>query len=61
MAEDVNGFVTVSISSMLNNRAESLYKRAGFNTKSGYIQDRLRRAIEKDEKNLDGEESAIQT
>lgn len=52
MVEDINGFISVSISANIINRAECLFKKAGFNTRSGYLQDRLRRAIEQDEKNF---------
>lgn len=44
-----NGFISLSILENLSDRADKLYKKFGFGTKSGYIQDRLRRAIEADE------------
>jgi metal-responsive CopG/Arc/MetJ family transcriptional regulator len=46
-----NGFTPVSISDFLIDRIDKVFKNAGFNTRAGYIQDRLRRAVEKDEKN----------
>jgi len=56
-----NGFVSISITKNLTDRADELYRKAGFATRSGYIQDRLRRAIERDEvriRNNYGDEGA---
>ena len=50
-----NGYSTVSISDLLLDRIDILIKNAGFSTRAGYIQDRLRRAIEKDELRYGGE------
>lgn len=52
-----NGFIQVSVSAVLVKKSDQLYKKLGFHTRSGYIQDRLRRAIEIDEKNVGGRDA----
>lgn len=54
MVDNDNGFKTVSITVLLLERAEKLFRKAGFSTRTGYIQDRLRRAVESDEKEFGG-------
>ena len=54
---DNNGFIQVSVSAILVKKADKLFKKQGFHTRSGYIQDRLRRSIEKDEKNIGGRDA----
>lgn len=58
--EKGNGFSSTSISSILVERVDRLFVKAGFNTRAGYIHDRLRRAVERDESRFGGEDGAGQ-
>jgi metal-responsive CopG/Arc/MetJ family transcriptional regulator len=49
-----NGFRSISILISLMNRVDKIYEKMGFNTPSGYVQDRLRKSIENDENALLG-------
>jgi len=42
-------FTSVSIYDNIIERVDKIFKKAGFNNRSSYIQDRLRDSLEKDE------------
>lgn len=50
----MKGYVSISIPKNLIDRVDKLFEHAGFTTRSGYIQSRLRRAIERDETKYQG-------
>lgn len=43
-----NGFTSISINNLIIERIEKIFYKAGFSTRSGYIQDRLRDCVEED-------------
>ena len=47
MVDEERTFTTISISKNIVDRIEQVYKKGGYNTKSGMIQDCLRRAVER--------------
>jgi metal-responsive CopG/Arc/MetJ family transcriptional regulator len=55
MNDEVKGFTTVSISDNLIDRIDDIFSRAGFGTRGGYINSRLRSIVEKDELRYGGE------
>ena len=50
-----NGFTSISVNNLIMERIEKIFYKAGFSTKSSYIQDRLRDSVEKDFKKYGGE------
>ena len=46
----VNGFTSVNINDLIIQRIDKIFLKAGFSTRASYVQDRLRDALEKDEK-----------
>ena len=54
MAND--GYSTVRINNLLMERVEKIFHKAGFTTKSGYIQHRLRDSVEIDLEKYSGKD-----
>ena len=52
MAGQEKNFVSISISKNIVERIEQIYGTAGYNTKTGLIQDCLRRAVERMESRI---------
>ena len=52
MVDEERTFTTISISKNIVDRIEQVYKKGGYNTKSGMIQDCLRRAVERMESRI---------
>jgi metal-responsive CopG/Arc/MetJ family transcriptional regulator len=50
-------YTSVSISDLIINRVDKLFIKAGFTNRASYIQQKLRDAIEKDEKRYGGEDA----
>ena len=52
MADQEKNFVSISISKNIVERIDQVYKKFGYGTKSGMIQDCLRRAVERMESRI---------
>jgi len=55
MADEERTFKSVSLPKNLYERAENLFSKFHYHTRTRYIEDRLRHAIEKDEKKVGGD------
>jgi len=52
MADQEKNFISISISKNIVERIDQVYKKFGYGTKSGMIQDCLRRAVERMESRI---------